>query len=248
MSCYLLYFSTPRIVANSLLEASGKLLSVGALIYQETIYASKWAHGRLSYFKDLEAENLRLKIALAALNNTQQLTTRTQSENIELRKLLNVTQNISYNFVTARIISTALSPFTSSAIIQAGTNDGININNIVKGKEGLIGRITEVSANYATIMLINDHNSRIPVITGNSKVRGILTKQGDHLKMIYLKDGHNATNGEIIYTSGDGKIYPKGIAVAVIDNITNEGAFVQSIENFNDLEYAVVESKPVIYE
>ena len=90
-------------------------------------------------------------------------------------------------------------------------------------------------------MLVNDHNSRIPAITGNSKVRGILTKQDNHLKLIYLKDGHDAANGEVIYTSGDGKIYPKGVAVAVISNITNEGAFAQNIENFDDLEYAIVE-------
>jgi rod shape-determining protein MreC len=243
VSCYLLYFSTPRVVANALLESTGRFLSAGALIYQESIQTLKCAHGRLSYFKDLEAENLRLKLELASLDNTKQLAVRTQSENMELKKLLNVTQNISYDFVTAKIISTAISPFASSAIIQAGTNDGININNIVRGKTGLIGRISEVSANYATVMLVNDHNSRIPVITSNSKVRGILTKQGNHLKLIYLKDDHDAANGEVIYTSGDGKLYPKGIAVAVISNITNEGAFVQSIENFNDLEYAVVESK-----
>ena len=243
VSCYLLYFSTPRVVANALLESTGRFLSAGALIYQESIQTLKWAHGRLSYFKDLEAENLRLKLELASLDNTKQLAVRTQSENMELKKLLNVTQNISYDFVTAKIISTAISPFASSAIIQAGTNDGTNINNIVRGKTGLIGRISEVSANYATVMLVNDHNSRIPVITSNSKVRGILTKQGNHLKLIYLKNNHDATNGEVIYTSGDGKLYPKGIAVAVISKITNEGAFVQSIENFNDLEYAVVESK-----
>jgi rod shape-determining protein MreC len=244
ISCYLLYFSAPRILTNSLLETAGRFLSAGALIYQESIQTSKWIYGRLSYFKDLEAENLRLKLELVSLENTKQLADRAQSENIELKKLLNVTRNLNYNFVTAKIISTAISPFTSSAIIEAGTNNGININNIVRGKTGLIGRISEVSANYSTVMLINDHNSRIPVITGNSKVRGILTKQGDHLKMIYLKDDHDAKNGEVIYTSGDGKIYPKGIVVAVIEKITNEGAFVQTIENFNNIEYMIIESKP----
>ena len=46
----------------------------------------KWAHSRLSYFKDLEAENLRLKLELSSLENTKQLAVRTQSENMELKK------------------------------------------------------------------------------------------------------------------------------------------------------------------
>ena len=36
-------------------------------LYQKSIQTLKWAHGRLSYFKDLEAENLRLKLELSSL-------------------------------------------------------------------------------------------------------------------------------------------------------------------------------------
>ena len=243
-ACYLLYFSSPHPLANGLLEISGRYLSAGSLIYKESIQTAKWIYGRLSYFKDLEAEILRLKLELATLESTKQLALITHSENQALKKILNVTQEVKYDFVTAKIVGTAISPFASSAIIQAGAKDGVKINNIVRGKAGLIGRISGISTNYSTVMLINDHNSRIPVITGTSKVRGILAKQGDHLKIMYLKENHTATDGEVIYTSGDGKIFPKGIAVATVEQITNEGAFVKAIENFNDIEFAVVESKP----
>jgi len=243
-ACYLSYFSSPRPLANGLLEISGRYLSAGSLIYKESIQTVKWIYGRLSYFKDLEAEILRLKLELAALESTKQFALLTHSENQALKKILNVTQEVKYDFITAKIVGTAISPFSSSAIIQAGAKDGVKVNDIVKGKAGLIGRISGISTNYSTVMLINDHNSRIPVITGTSKVRGILAKQGDHLKIMYLKENHTATDGEVIYTSGDGKIFPKGIAVATVEQITNEGAFVKAIENFNDIEFAVVESKP----
>lgn len=243
ITCYLIYFSSPKPLAKILLETTGKFLSVGDLVYEKVTNTSKWAYGRLSYFQDLESENLRLKLKLASLENIKQLKEHVQSENIELKKLLNVTKTIKSNFVTAKIMGAAITPFASSATIQAGIEDGVNINDIVLGKSGLVGRILEVSPNYSTIVLNNDHNSRIPVITGNSKIKGILAKQGDRLKMIYLHENHNIKNGEIIYTSGDGKIYPKGIAVAIVTKITNEGAFVQSLENFNDLEFAIIELK-----
>jgi len=243
LACYLMYFSTPRPLAQIFLETTGKFLSIGTSIYQESLDASKWLYGRLSYFKNLESENLRLKRELASLENIKQLDADIQLENSELRKIFNVTKAMKSDFVTAKIVGMAITPFASSATIQAGTKDGININDVVRGKYGLVGRISEVSDHYSTITLNNDHNSRIPVITSDSKIKGILAKQGDNLKMIYLPEKHNIAVGELVYTSGDGKIYPKGIATAVITNITNEGAFLKGLENFNDLEFAVIELK-----
>jgi len=243
LACYLMYFSAPRPLAQVFLEMSGKFLSVGASIYQESIDISKWLYGRLSYFKNLEEENLRLKDELASLENIRQIDTDIKLENSELRKILNVTKELKRDFVSAKIVGTAITPFASSATIQAGAKDGVNINDIARGKYGLVGRVSEVSDNYSTIILNNDHNSRIPVITSNSKIKGILAKQGDNLKMIYLPEEHNIEIGELVYTSGDGKIYPKGIATAVITNITNEGAFLKSLEDVNDLEFVVIELK-----
>lgn len=243
IACYLIYFSTPRIVRQAFLESTGKFLSMGNVVYQESMDTTKWLFGRLSYLKNLEAENLKLKSQLAFLENIKQLEENTRLENARLTKLLHVTKIINHDFVTARIVGTAISPFTSSATIQAGASDGVKVDDIVRGSHGLVGRISEVSSNYSTIMLKSDSNSRIPVITSSSKIKGMLAKQGDRLKLIYLPENHNITTGEVVYTSGDGKIYPKGISVAVITKVTNEGVFLESIENINDLEFAVIELK-----
>lgn len=242
ISCYLLYFSSP-VISKVLLEVTGRALSAVSLIYQESIDLSKKAYGRLSYFKNLEAENLRLKLELASLEGIKQQSLRAHLENVELKKILNVTKEVRYNFVTARIIGTAITPFTSSATIQAGLNDGVDINDIVRGRTGLVGRVIKVNDNYSTIMLLNDHDSRIPVITENSKSKGILARQGDHLKIIYLQDNHSVQNGERVYTSGDGKIYPKGIAIATIASTAHDSAVVENIENISKLDFVIVESK-----
>lgn len=242
-SCYLLYFSAPKQLAHGLLEATGRTLSIGSLIYKESISTAQSIYRRLSYFKDLEAENLKLRLEIAALEETKQNILVTQSENRELRQLLNVTPEIALNSITAKVVGMSISPFANSAILQAGSKDGVKLNDIVRGKFGLIGRISEVSSNYSTVMLIHDHNSRIPVITSNSRARGILAKQDDNFKILHLKENHNITVGEIVYTSGDGKIYPKGLAVAKIKKVTSKGVFVEISEKYEKMEFVVIESK-----
>ncbi len=239
---YLIYISFPKIISNTMLETVGKTLSISNSVYSSTIDFSKSIYDRFIYFQTIEAENIQLKLELASLKQSQYSDELLKNENIELKKMLRVPQDISKTFITAKVVGTSISPFSSSAIIQAGSNQGVKINDIVKGKKGLIGRIVEVSSNYSNVMLVNDHNSRIPVFAGNSEFRGIIAKQNNDLKMIYLDKSHNLKIGEIIYTSGDGKIFSNGIPVAKIINVKDKEVFVETIERFNGFGFVFVET------
>ena len=241
-SCYLLYFSAPKPISNITLELTGKALEKGSLVYNEIINSFKWIDSRLSYFKDLETENIRLRLQVIELQKKQHKLSDVQSDNKYLRKILNVTKGIKKDFVTTKIVSMSSGPFARSAILQAGYKDNVQIDNIVRGNLGLIGRISQVSENYSIVTLINDPNSRIPIITNVSKTRGILAKQDDDLKIIHLKENHNISVGEKIYTSGDGRIFPKNIPIANVVKVIDNTAFVEIIENFNLIEFVIIES------
>ena len=241
-SFYLLYFSLPKPISNIILETAGRTLSAGSLLYNETINSFKWMNSRLSYFKDLETTNLKLKLKVAHLQKTIQITSDLQSENRALKQMLHVVNDVTREFDTAKVIGVSSAPFTNSAVLQSGSKNNVKVNDIVRGVSGLIGRISEVSDNYSTVLLINDHNSRIPVIAGNSKVKGIIARQDNDLKVIYLQEGHGISVGETLYTSGDGKIFPKGIPVATIVKIANDTAFVEPVEQLSKIEYVVIES------
>lgn len=241
-SFYLLYFSLPKPISNIILETAGRTLSAGALLYNQTINSFKWMNSRLSYFKDLETTNLKLNLKIAHLQKSIQITSDLQAENRALKQMLNVVNDISREFVTAKVIGISSAPFTNSAVLQSGSKNNVKVNDIVRGASGLIGRISDVSDNYSTVLLINDHNSRIPVIAGTSKVKGIIARQDNDLKVIYLQEGHDISVGETLYTSGDGKIFPKGIPVATIVKISNDTVFVEPIEQLDRIEYVVIES------
>lgn len=242
--CLLLYFSSFGIISKVSLEISGGALSFGNAIYNGIGNSINLAYSKISYLNNLESENIKLKLELDKLKTTNKNFTLLNQENQEFRKILNVAEQIKTKYVTAKIVGINTTPFSSTAILQAGSASGIEIDDIVQFSGGVIGRITNISKHYATAMLVNDPNSRIPTITEKSKERGIIAKQGDDLKLIYLNEGHKIQVGELIYTSGDGKIYTNGLLVAIVEKVNDQGVFVKITSDLNDIKFVIVESKP----
>lgn len=239
---YLLYFPIQNISRLSL-EAYGILLSAGSLVSDTLVENIKLLHDRLSYFKNLEAENIKLRLQLANMSDLEKVTTNALSENRELRKLLKVTDNLEYNHITSRLVGTSTTPLSSSAIIEVGDNNKIKVNDLVTNQDGLIGKVVNVSSNYSSVMLLSDPSSRVPVVTSSSRERGILAKQGDNILLIYLPEEHGIEVGELVYTSGDGKVYPYGLLVGRIDKVTNDGVFVQLSASLNKIEFVTIASR-----
>lgn len=242
ISCLLLYFSPPTFLATFTLECAGNVMSVGTDIYQKSIdLVNKFNH-KISYYQNLEGENAKLRFEVDLLKEKTKDFSSIDLENRSLKQMLNVAYQIDNNFVTAKIIGVTISPFASYAMIGSGLNDGIKVNDIVHGKTGLVGRVTKVGNNYSTVMLIDDNNSRIPVITSNSKTRALIGKRGNKIQMIYLQEDQDPVKGEMVYTSGDGTIYPKGILIGKISEINKDGIFVKPSDHITNLEFLVVES------
>jgi rod shape-determining protein MreC len=240
-SSYLLYFPI-KTISKSSLELYGTLLSTGSLIADNLIENVELLYNRLSYFRNLEAENIKLKLQLARMTDLEKTAINVLSENNELRKLLKVTDRKESNYITSRLVGANITPLSSSAVIEAGENNKVKVNDLVTNQEGLVGRIINVSNNYSSVMLLSDPNSRVPVITSSSRERGILANQRDNMLLIYLPEEHKAEVGELVYTSGDGKIYPYGILVGKVYKINNDGVFVKLSANLNNLDFVTIES------
>ncbi len=243
MSFALIYFFSLPVVSSFTLEATGSVLKAGNTAYNETAQTVQSIYSRFFYLKDLDSNNRKLKYDLARLQQEYNKILHIKSENLALKELLNVPKEEDKKYVTAKVVSIAINPISSYITVQAGTNHNVHVNDIVTGKRGLVGRVTEVSANYANIMLVNDTNSRIPVITANSKQVGVLAKMGNKMRLIYFQDHLNLEEGELILTSGDGKIFPHGIPVAKVTKIKNRKISLELLEDLTTIEFLTIESK-----
>ena len=63
--------------------------------------------------------------------------------------------------VTARVVARSTSAWYSTATINAGSSDGVQVYDPVVNGQGLVGRVTTVNANSAQVMLVTDQQSSV---------------------------------------------------------------------------------------
>ena len=73
-------------------------------------------------------------------------------KNSEYKNLLNISDDIEYNFVTSKIISRSNLSYTKSVILASGKNDNITLDSPVIYENSLLGFISELG-NTSSIIL-----------------------------------------------------------------------------------------------
>lgn len=234
---YLLYVARPKKLADFTLEATGTISTIGLNIYDLIFSPMVSLSEKLGQFKDLKSENLKLKLRLAEFYNLENIVETLRAENLALKNLLNVVSDEKYNYITARLLSVSLNPFSKTILVGAGSNSGVKVNQIVASAQGLVGRITQVSGNFARVMLINDLNSRVPIVTLLTQERGILAGNNRNTKIIYLQKNHTIKQGEKVITSGDGMMYPRGIVVGEVSKVYESEVEILPAINFDRTDF-----------
>jgi len=187
---------------------------------------------------NIYAQNAALREANARLMQWQHVAIQLEAENTALRELLHYTSDEQLRFTTAKIISDRGGPFTRTALINAGHGLGITEGQPIINGQGLVGRIIEAGEHSARILLLTDINSRMPVITSESRERSIAAgDNSDTLTLLYLPDDSKATIGEKLVTSGDGNTVPAGLPVGEIVSIDGGVARVQPYASWYRLDY-----------
>ncbi len=188
--------------------------------------------------ESLQQENKKLRNQLISLSQTK-------TENVKLRGLLNYISKPEYSFISAKVVGDASNPFLRSIIINAGEKDNIKKGQAVVNESGLVGRIIEVGGKNSRVLLFTDINSKIPVISSNSRERSILSGNNSNFpRLKYLAKDTRIAEGEIVVTSGDGELFPPGIQIGVIektdDNIYKIQPFVRwhRLEHLSIINYA----------
>ena len=135
---------------------------------------------------DLLAENEQLKQQIDQLNTKISSMENNLSELESLRDLLKMKEVYpDYDMVGARIISKDPGNWYHNFIIDKGSNDGIKKDMNVIYDNGLVGIVSDVSANNATVRAIIDDTS---------SVSGMLSK-----------------STELCIVNGDLKLYQEGL-------------------------------------
>ncbi|MDH7577194.1 MAG: rod shape-determining protein MreC [Bacillota bacterium] len=168
-------------------------------------------------------------------------------ENRRLLRLLDYKeQNArSFTLLGARVISRSPSSWYSTLIVDRGSEDGVQRNQVVVTDAGLVGRVTSVASHSARVLLILDLEGAVGAMVQDSRTVGIVEGNKDapgFLRMVHLPYNAKLKKGEAVITSGLGEIFPRGIPIGEIVKVENEGseldkyALVRPYVDFNRLE------------
>lgn len=113
-------------------------------------------------------------------------------------------------------------------LIDKGRNEGVKENDLVVLKNILIGRVVNLSPKMASVQLLSDPDSRIPVVT-SSGAEGILEgKFGSEMNITNVLQSEKLLESEIVFTSGKDN-YPRNLVVGEIGKINKiDKEFFQS--------------------
>jgi rod shape-determining protein MreC len=130
--------------------------------------------------------------------------------------------------IAAQLVLDSGGPFTRTLVANAGDMHGVRVGYIAVNENGLIGRVVTVGERSSRILMVDDYNSRIPVMGEASRVRAVLAGQATRPPDLYtapfqmqsprldfIVGAQSLREGERIITSGDGGLFPRGIPVGV---------------------------------
>lgn len=194
--------------------------------------------------QELINKNQELQDAVDTLTEQNNILIQNQSELSRLQELYKLDEEYSsYPKVAARIISKDPGNWYDTFMINRGSNDGIRVdNNVISGK-GLVGIVTEVGSNWATVRAIIDDSSYVSVMTVGTDDNCVVT--GDlelidegklRFSQLYDKDD-KVTVGERIVTSNISDKYVEGLFVGYVseleldtNNLTKTGTIVTRVD------------------
>ena len=225
--------------------------------FQKAIsYAGSWLAGRSESIKELEAlrvENEELRRTVNDLTIKINDLTTDKYELAELRQLLSLDERYSdYPTVGARVIGKDAGNWYSTFLIDKGSNDGIKVNMNVLAGTGLVGIVTSVGPNWATVRSIIDDDSNISAMVLNTSdtmiVSGDLELYSNGtIKFTELRDKDNVVvQGDQVVTSQISNKYLPGISIGYIqeinsdsNNLTKSG-YITPVVDFEHLDIVLV--------
>jgi len=138
-----------------------------------------------------------------------------------------------YRPVTATVVSKSPNIWYSTVDINAGSGDGVAINDPVINGEGLVGRIGQVASDGSQVDLITDSTMGVMGRLAHVGAVGLLQpKVGEpkDLLMQYLATSTQPASGEYVVTSGTvapgySSLYPPGLVIGEVTSVNEESAY-----------------------
>jgi rod shape-determining protein MreC len=208
----------------------------------------------LTEIDTLHRTNDQLARENARLSAENARTAELERQNELLTQLLEVKGSLGFSTVAGSVVGRESAQFRRVVTVDVGTDRGVKDGDVVVGAGGaLVGRVTGVTGDSATVLLINDTSSTVIGQLGASQATGsVIGQLGGVLIMENIDSNERIQIGDTVTTAGidlGGGVrspFPKGLLIGtVVDvardaNAVTQTAFIQPTAGLDRLEYVLV--------
>jgi rod shape-determining protein MreC len=158
---------------------------------------------------DARGRNSRLQSELRMARKEAVGASTALAENAQLRKLLELDRSgavpSGYTPVTGRVIARSPTVWFSDVTIDAGSDQGVRVNDPVVNGDGLVGTVSAVTGGSAQVTLIADHSSAVSAKVVPVGVQGVIRPNvGDPGDLIldFIDSTKHVHKGQAVVTAG----------------------------------------------
>ncbi len=191
-------------------------------------------------------QNQELRRELQQMKAWKEAALQLEQKNAKLLDLNNVRLDPKLTYVTGVVLADSGSPFRQSVLLNIGERDGIVDGWAATDGLGLVGRISGVGRSTSRVILLNDANSRIPVLIQPSGQRALLS--GDNTKsplLEFIESPELVRPGDRVISSGNGGVFPAGILVGQVAQGTDRRLRARLSADYERLDFLrVLRSMP----
>lgn len=182
--------------------------------------------------KSVYEENERLKKSVSQYARESADYNRIKNENKHLQELLKFTeeqkQRYEYEYRPVNVLSVNQDPNNQTLVIDRGAKHGIRMNMTVTSLEGMVGVISHVGNFTSTVKLLTTldpldaKRQQIAATVSNKDTFGIIEsydKKTKKLKMTRIPEEDPVKKGDLIVSSGNGGVIPRGMIIGTVDKV-----------------------------
>lgn len=172
------------------------------------------------YLLDVRDENKRVKSELDRLKLENQFLKTELSTADRARSLAQFQSRSPSQTVPARIIGNSTGSNAKVVYIDRGSTGGVLKGMAVITPDGIVGKVVDSFPVAAQVLLITDPTFAAGVISQKNRTRGTLKGEGKPTCIVdYVQNEEKVEPGEWFYTSGDDRVFPKGLPVGQVSTV-----------------------------
>ncbi len=177
------------------------------------------------------ARRVRIEALQAELDSLSKMMSTLRAvtdENRTLRKLLDLEEELGYDYRPATISRPGTPGSESTFLVNVGTRDGVQASAPVLSPAGLVGVIRDARSSNAVGIDWTHPDFRSSAMLADGSVYGMVEsrrgdfREDDRLILNGIPYHQEVGLGQVVLTSGLGGVFPRGIAIGTVLGIAEE--------------------------